>query len=59
MISVGLFNHSAINIMKLAILFAIACLAPFARAGGNEKGIAFLEENAKKEGVIVLPSGLQ
>ena len=35
-------------------------LAPFAaRAGGNEKGIAFLEANQDKEGVIVLPSGLQ
>lgn len=28
-------------------------------AGSNEISAAFLEENAKKEGVIVLPSGLQ
>jgi len=45
--------------MKLVVLFVLACLSHFARAGGNEKGIAFLEANAKKEGVIVLPSGLQ
>lgn len=30
-----------------------------ALAGSNEKSIAFLKENKKKEGVITLDSGLQ
>ncbi len=43
-------------ITALTLLLA----SPFAaRAAGNEKGIAFLEANQDKEGVIVLPSGLQ
>ena len=42
--------------MKAALL-ALA-LVGLARAT-NEEGKAFLEENAQKEGVVVLPSGLQ
>jgi len=46
--------------MHLALLcFASAVLFQSALAGSNAKGKAFLEENAKKEGVITLPSGLQ
>ena len=52
--------------MKNPLLAALACTAAFlcaepaARAqGGREKGEAFLIENAKKEGVKTLPSGLQ
>jgi len=37
---------------------ALAALASLA-AASNEFGVKFLEENAAKEGVIVLPSGLQ
>ena len=38
--------------------FLLALLASV-RAGTNEAGKKFLDENAKKEGVTVLPSGLQ
>ena len=39
---------------------ALLCAAPAAHAQvGREKGEAFLIENAKKEGVKTLPSGLQ
>jgi len=31
----------------------------FVAAGTNDEGLAFLEANKKKEGVITLPSGLQ
>jgi len=34
-------------------------LMPLTLAGSNEEGLAFLEENKSKEGVVVLPSGLQ
>ena len=44
---------SIVFLLSTALLLGLAC------AGGNEKGIAFLEENSKKEGVVVLPSGLQ
>jgi FKBP-type peptidyl-prolyl cis-trans isomerase FklB len=50
------------RILLAALAFSVAlfCSAPGARAGvGREKGEAFLEENAKKEGVKTLPSGLQ
>ena len=44
----------------LACTAAFLCAAPAARAQlGREKGEAFLIENAKKEGVKTLPSGLQ
>ncbi len=52
--------------MKKLLLSAVACAAAFlciSPAGhaqvGREKGEAFLIENAKKEGVKTLPSGLQ
>ena len=46
--------------MRLALLcFASAVFFQSALAGSNAKGKAFLEDNAKKEGVITLPSGLQ
>ena len=52
--------------MKRFLLFALTfnlaffCPAPGACAqAGREKGEAFLAENAKKEGVKTLPSGLQ
>ena len=45
--------------MKL-ILF-IACLSSLliCSTASNAAGVKFLEENAKKEGVVTLPSGLQ
>jgi FKBP-type peptidyl-prolyl cis-trans isomerase len=43
-----------------ALLVALAVLVlPTSAQVGREKGEAFLAENAKKEGVKVLPSGLQ
>eukprot|EP00930_Biecheleria_cincta_P003167 TRINITY_DN1040_c0_g1_i1.p1 TRINITY_DN1040_c0_g1~~TRINITY_DN1040_c0_g1_i1.p1 ORF type:complete len:254 (-),score=73.01 TRINITY_DN1040_c0_g1_i1:87-788(-) len=44
--------------MKCAALFALLSL-PGALAGTNEVGKKFLEENAKRPGVVTLPSGLQ
>jgi FKBP-type peptidyl-prolyl cis-trans isomerase FklB len=44
--------------MKLAVL-TLALAVAGASAGTNEAGKAFLEENAKKDGVVVLESGLQ
>mmetsp|Transcript_55829 Transcript_55829/g.88480 ORF Transcript_55829/g.88480 Transcript_55829/m.88480 type:complete len:224 (-) Transcript_55829:140-811(-) len=42
--------------MRLAVAFVLLpCLAQ----ASNDFGVKFLEENAKKEGVITLPSGLQ
>src|SRR5262245_28343428 len=41
----------------LALIFAVA--TPSQAQVGREKGEAFLAENAKKEGVKTLPSGLQ
>ena len=44
----------------LSAAIALYCSAPAAQAQvGREKGEAFLAENAKKEGVKTLPSGLQ
>ena len=40
-------------------LIVLACLVGAALAGTNAEGKKFLEANAKKEGVISLPSGLQ
>lgn len=49
--------------MKLLLLTAIAAVFTFTQPlhaqVGREKGEAFLAENAKKEGVKTLPSGLQ
>ena len=39
--------------------FLLLFWATLVRAGTNEEGLAFLEENKSKEGVITLPSGLQ
>lgn len=50
------------RILLAALTFSVAffCPAPGAHAQvGREKGEAFLVENAKKEGVKTLPSGLQ
>lgn len=41
------------------LALGVLLLAHSSIAGTNEVGKKFLEENAKKEGVIVLPSGLQ
>lgn len=46
-------------VMSLLRVFVIASVVCLAAAGGNAAGKKFLEENAKKEGVIVLPSGFQ
>lgn len=40
------------------LLLLVALLADVSQAT-NEEGLAFLEANKEKEGVIVLPSGLQ
>lgn len=47
--------------MKLAALVALlfAAVLPLQAQVGREKGEAFLAENATKEGVKTLPSGLQ
>lgn len=46
---------------RLLIIAALSLcfLAPRVSAGTNAEGLKFLEENAKKEGVITLKSGLQ
>ena len=41
-----------------AAALALALSAPAAHAS-NTEGLAFLKENAEKDGVVVLPSGLQ
>jgi FKBP-type peptidyl-prolyl cis-trans isomerase len=43
---------------KFALLVA-ALTATAVSAGPNAAGLAFLKENAEKEGVISLPSGVQ
>lgn len=49
--------------MKLLLLSTIAAVVAFTQTAhaqaGREKGEAFLAENAKKDGVKSLPSGLQ
>lgn len=46
--------------MQTVVLIAlILSLVALASAGSNEKSKEWLEENAKKDGVVVLPSGLQ
>lgn len=44
--------------MQCAVVLALLAL-PSALAGTNEVGTKFLEENAKRAGVVTLPSGLQ
>mmetsp|Transcript_22730 Transcript_22730/g.34133 ORF Transcript_22730/g.34133 Transcript_22730/m.34133 type:complete len:225 (+) Transcript_22730:128-802(+) len=46
-----------VSTLLLTTLFAI--LSTFVSAGSNEKSAAWLAENAKKDGVKTLPSGLQ
>ena len=43
----------------LILLLLVACVLGLASAGTNEAGLAFLEENRGKPGVVELPSGLQ
>ena len=43
--------------MARTVALLVACVA--LAAASNEVGIKFLEANAKKDGVILLPSGLQ
>ena len=43
----------------LALLLLVATLFVAVEAGSNEASKAWLAENAKKDGVRVLPSGLQ
>eukprot|EP00521_Asterionellopsis_glacialis_P018864 CAMPEP_0195330320 /NCGR_PEP_ID=MMETSP0708-20121125/11973_1 /TAXON_ID=33640 /ORGANISM="Asterionellopsis glacialis, Strain CCMP134" /LENGTH=225 /DNA_ID=CAMNT_0040398587 /DNA_START=59 /DNA_END=736 /DNA_ORIENTATION=+ len=45
--------------MKTPIVVLFALLANVVSAGTNAAGLAFLEENKSKEGVVTLPSGLQ
>lgn len=47
---------STINTLRVLLLLLWAGLVA---AGTNEEGLAYLEENKNKEGVITLPSGLQ
>eukprot|EP00051_Salpingoeca_urceolata_P026829 m.478906 g.478906 ORF g.478906 m.478906 type:complete len:163 (+) comp21269_c0_seq1:174-662(+) len=42
-----------------SLVVVCAVLASQAQAGTNEAGVKFLSENKEKEGVVVLPSGLQ
>ena len=44
--------------MRVAFVVLLTCLVNGA-AGSNVEGEAFLAENAQKEGVVVLASGLQ
>ena len=44
---------------SLALLAALAAVGAVGVSGSNPEGEAFLKENAGKEGVVVLPSGLQ
>ncbi|KNC72518.1 hypothetical protein SARC_14923, partial [Sphaeroforma arctica JP610] len=41
------------NILKIC-LFTVMCLVALVQAGTTAEGLAYLEENAKKEGVITL-----
>ena len=47
-----------LDIMLFPCLLVVA-LAATVTAGPNAAGLAFLKENAEKEGVISLPSGVQ
>jgi FKBP-type peptidyl-prolyl cis-trans isomerase FklB len=47
------------TLSTIAAAAAIAIAVPASAQVGKEKGETFLVENAKKEGVKVLPSGLQ
>lgn len=45
--------------LRASLIVCLLALPAAVRAGSNAAGKAFLKENAKKEGVVVLPSGLQ
>jgi FKBP-type peptidyl-prolyl cis-trans isomerase FklB len=47
---------STLRFLTIVLLLAAATVV---RAGSNEDGLKFLEENKAKEGVIELPSGMQ
>jgi FKBP-type peptidyl-prolyl cis-trans isomerase FklB len=48
------------NQIQLSVLLVAWCAASIVdSAGTNEEGLKFLEDNKQKEGVFVLPSGLQ
>lgn len=40
-------------------LITLAALVAIAAAGTTKEGLAWLEENGKKDGIVTLPSGLQ
>ena len=46
-------------LLLLAVILAVSSLFVVVEAGSNEASKAWLAENAKKDGVHVLPSGLQ
>lgn len=46
------------HFLFLSLLLFLA-ISSFVKAGSNEESKAWLAENAKKDGVVVLPSGLQ
>jgi FKBP-type peptidyl-prolyl cis-trans isomerase FklB len=45
--------------MRFVLVLLLLTAPAFIVAGTNEEGLAFLEDNKAKEGVVVLPSGLQ
>lgn len=45
--------------INLAILAVLSIFSIAVRAGTNDEGLKFLEENKQKDGVLTLPSGLQ
>ena len=44
---------------SIFVVFAFLITINNVKAGTNDAGLAYLEENAKKEGVVVTDSGLQ
>lgn len=47
-------GHLLLTVLSCLLVPLVVVLA-----GSNEKGLAFLEENKQKDGVVTLPSGLQ
>ena len=47
------------TLLLLVVILAVSSLLGSVEAGSNEASKAWLAENAKKDGVHVLPSGLQ
>jgi hypothetical protein len=50
-----MMNSYSLLLLSLLVLSFVS----FVSAGTNEAGLAFLEENKQKPGVVTLPSGLQ